>query len=152
MAGSIEDELSVFSEEVEDRRRDPIDPSYLDEGGADTTTDKPPRSQSQPETQQAVAPKPAASKPAAKPRNNGSPTPIAAPATLFWVQLSASGDVGKAQKMKRKVSGMGFKSVIVKEGGYHKVRVGPYAARASASRDMKKLNGKLGTKGWIVAK
>ncbi|MDJ0841230.1 MAG: SPOR domain-containing protein [Acidobacteriota bacterium] len=154
VAASIEDELSVFSEEVEDKRRDPIDPSYLEEGAEPITAEKPPEPEvAEPEVKKPEPKEPetgVVSKPL--PKKDVAPTPIAAPATVFWIQLTASGDPAKAQEMKKKAAGMGYQTVIVKEGGYHKVRVGPYAARASAGRDLKKLNGKLGTKGWIVTK
>ena len=45
----------------------------------------------------------------------------------------------------------GFKGVIVKDGGYYKVRLGEYATRAEASAAAGKVKATLGGAPFVVA-
>ena len=151
----IDSELSVFQEEAEDRRRDPIDPSYLEEGGspATGTANREPTPGSSP-TPPPANPEPTDPAPRATPR----PTPTNVPptvtptATVYWIQVTASRDAAGARAELRKVEAKAFRGVVIQEDGFYKVRVGPYAARPSANRDLQRLKRELGMDGWIVKK
>ena len=45
----------------------------------------------------------------------------------------------------------GFSGIIVKDGGYFKVRLGEYATRADASAGAAKVKAKLGGSPFVVA-
>lgn len=153
----IDSELSVFDEETESARRDPIDPSFLDEGAASpaprqTQTAPPAQTETRRTEPPPASPEPKPSKPAAQP----TPTnvqPTAKPsASVFWIQITASKDAAKARRELTKVQGRGYRGIIIQEGGFHKVRVGPYASRPSAVRDKQRLAADMKYDGWVLRK
>jgi len=153
----IESELSVFDEETESERRDPIDPSFLDEGNDPAPAAKPAPVDPAPppaETRRTETPKPRPEPTKPKPRPN--PTnvpPTATPsASVYWIQITASKDSAKAREELTKVQAKGYRGIIIREGGFHKVRIGPYASRPSAIRDKQKLATEMSYEGWVLRK
>jgi TolA-binding protein len=83
---------------------------------------------STPTATQAPAP-PASSAPSAPP----------APRTGFGVQVGAVNTQAAADKLGKDLQAAGFTPYLVKEGSLYKVRVGPYADRAAATKAAEKI-------------
>lgn len=93
-----------------------------------------------------VVPAPVAAAPAR-------PVPAAerpAPA-VFRVQIVAANSQEAADEMLDRARKAGFTGVIVKEGGYYKVRLGEYATRSEASAAAAKVRARLGGSPFVVA-
>lgn len=153
---SIESELSLFEDE---QRADPVNPQYLDQGDVASNTapanTAPPRTVTpQPEPQRTqprqTPPRQTSTPPAAKP--NTSPDPIHAVATVYWIQIAAVGNQAKAEEQLKKARAKQFSGMLVREGGLYKVRLGPYAARASADSAKARIKRVLGIDGYMVTK
>jgi cell division septation protein DedD len=93
----------------------------------------------------AVKPVPAAPIKPASP-----PAPAAVP-DAYRVQIVAANSQEAADEMLDRARKAGFSGVIVKEGGYFKVRLGQYATRAEASAAAAKVKAKLGGSPFVVA-
>ena len=130
----LDQDLSVFEGDSEEVRQEPVSTSYLD------TPEK------QPAPSERVSEQPT-TKPAVKPNT----APVKSKGG-FWVQLSATGDIGAARKFQREVAGKGYAAVIVTEGAFHKVRVGPYTQRAAADQAKERLNKAFNLQAWVVKK
>lgn len=112
----------------------------------------------------AAAP-PAAKPPVAKPAPTSdkplttslaAPAPVVAPiAAGYAVQLSAPSVESEANALRDRARGLGFDSFVrrvdTESGVRWRVRVGPVADRSSAEALRDSVNGKLGTKGIVVA-
>lgn len=86
------------------------------------------------------------------------PAPAAKPAVVgagFAVQLSAPSVEAEANALRDRARGQGFSSFVQRvetdSGVRYRVRVGPVADRAAAETMRDAVNGKLGTKGIVVA-
>jgi predicted Zn-dependent protease len=126
-------------------------------GGAAGDTAATARTDSAPKPQvarpdSARAPKPAAADSAAArvadspPRRPASPQPV-----RFRVQIAAVATPGAADDAASKAEGLGFPTVIVRERGYYKVRVGEFATRQEALAAVPKLKAGVGGSPFIVA-
>ena len=67
------------------------------------------------------------------------------------MQIVAANSQEAADEMLDRARKAGFKGVIVKDGGYFKVRLGEYATRAEASAAAAKVKAKLGGAPFVVA-
>ncbi len=82
------------------------------------------------------------------------PEPRPAPASItkgFRVQVIAAPTEAKATATIERVKGIGYEAVIVREGGFFKVRAGPFATRAEAQTAMAKIRTRLGGQPFVVA-
>jgi cell division septation protein DedD len=83
--------------------------------------------------------------------------PRAAPATsapvpaAYRVQIVAANTQEVANEMLDRARKAGFSGIVVKEGGFFKVRLGEYATRADASAAAAKMKAKLGGSPFVVA-
>jgi len=110
-----------------------------------------------------VAPKPASTAAAAAPKP--APAAVAKPAAAaaakpaaavgFAVQLSAPSVEADALALRDRARASGFSSFVqrveTEAGARFRVRVGPVADRSAAEAMRDAVNGKLGTKGIVVA-
>jgi cell division septation protein DedD len=106
------------------------------------------------ETAVAAAPSP----PIAAPRQPASAPPPAAPVTAsaerpaaYTVQIVAANSQEVADEILARARSAGFKGVVVKDGGYFKVRLGEYSNRADASTAAARIKAKLGGSPFVVA-
>lgn len=81
------------------------------------------------------------------------PAPAAPPAVpdAYRVQIVAANSQEAAEEMLDRAKKAGFSGVIVKEGGYFKVRLGQYATRADATAAAAKVKARLGGSPFVVA-
>ncbi len=89
-----------------------------------------------------TAVKPAPVKPAAA----AAPVPDA-----YRIQIVAANSQEAADEMLDRAKKAGFSGIIVKEGGYFKVRLGQYASRSDATAAASKVKAKLGGSPFVVA-
>ncbi len=81
------------------------------------------------------------------------PVPVAerpAPA-VFRVQIVAANSQEAADVMLDRATRAGFTGVIVRDGGYYKVRLGEYSTRTEAAAAVAKVKAKLGGSPFVVA-
>lgn len=76
------------------------------------------------------------------------PPPIA---KGFRVQVIAAPTQAKATETVGRLKAAGYNATIVKEGGFFKVRAGPFASKALAQAAMTKIRGRLGGQPFVVA-
>jgi len=76
---------------------------------------------------------------------------VAATPDAYRVQIVAANSQEAADEMLDRARKAGFKGVIVKDGGYYKVRLGEYATRAEASAAAGKVKATLGGAPFVVA-
>lgn len=69
----------------------------------------------------------------------------------YRVQIVAANSQEAADEMLERAQKAGFKGVIVKDGGYFKVRLGEYATRAEATAAASRIKAKLGGSPYVVA-
>lgn len=151
---ALEDDLSVFEEPTTTERRPPIDQRYLEQTPktAETRSQPMERTEIPPVTRPKVEesrPKPPQTRPKPKPTAQYTGTTTTGG---FWIQVMAISDRAKAQAFLNKVKNKGFSAVMVNEGAFHKIRVGPYKDRAKADQARARVNKSLGVKGWVVSK
>ena len=122
-----------------------------------------------PTTDTTVRP-PVAAAPAAPPRDTviklneipqpPGPIPVLprrAPATeapvpaAYRVQIVAANTQDVADEMLNRAKKAGFSGIVVKDGGYFKVRLGEYSTRAEANAAAAKIKAKLGGTPYVVA-
>ena len=83
--------------------------------------------------------------------------PRPAPATAapvpaaYRVQIVAANTQDVADEMLDRARKAGFSGIVVKDGGYFKVRLGEYSTRADASAAAAKIKAKLGGTPFVVA-
>lgn len=74
-----------------------------------------------------------------------------APAAKFRVQVAAVATPGAADDAATKAEELGYPAVIVREGGYYKVRAGAFSTRDEAQAAVAKLKAGLGGSPFVVA-
>ena len=81
------------------------------------------------------------------------PAPSAGPSVpdAYRVQVVAANTQEVADEMLARAKKAGFSGIVVKDGGYFKVRLGEYATRAEASAAATKVKAKLGGSPFVVA-
>ena len=81
------------------------------------------------------------------------PAPSAGPSVpdAYRVQIVAANTQEVADEMLARAKKAGFSGIVVKDGGYFKVRLGEYATRAEASAAATKVKAKLGGSPFVVA-
>ena len=81
------------------------------------------------------------------------PVPSAVPSVpdAYRVQIVAANTQEVADEMLTQAKKAGFSGIVVKDGGYFKVRLGEYATRAEASAAATKVKAKLGGSPFVVA-
>lgn len=107
---------------------------------------------------QAAAPELATATPASMPSTSPAATPVPAPVTAatagFAVQLSAPAAESDANALRDRARAAGLSSFVQRidtaSGVRYRVRVGPYADRASADAALVVVNAKLGTHGMVM--
>ncbi len=104
----------------------------------------------------AATPQPAAALPSKDHRRTPKSAPSKqapnnpAPKGSFTVQIVAAPNQMKADLDVASLKRAGFDGFVVQEGGYFKVRAGPFAARAEAQQALAKIRAQLGGKPFIV--
>jgi cell division septation protein DedD len=81
------------------------------------------------------------------------PAPSAGPSVpdAYRVQIVAANTQEVADEMLTQAKKAGFSGIVVKDGGYFKVRLGEYATRAEATAAATKVKAKLGGSPFVVA-
>lgn len=69
----------------------------------------------------------------------------------FRVQVIAAPTQAKATETAGRLKAAGYNATIVREGGFFKVRAGPFASKALAQAAMTKIRGRLGGQPFVVA-
>lgn len=128
----------------------PAPPSTLPESGVTTTTEKqlpatevaapakPQAEEVKPEPIKAEAAKPVP-QPVAKPVAKPTTKPATVPKQGYAAQVGAFSNAATAEKWKAKLLLQGLPAYTEKSGSNVRVRVGPYATRAEAEAELKKL-------------
>lgn len=78
------------------------------------------------------------------------PTPTVPPAPAWRVQIIAAGTPAEADAALLRARRAGFDAIVVREGNFHKVRVGSYASRAEAAAAATRVKAKLGVAPFVV--
>jgi len=104
-----------------------------------------------PAVQPVAAPVDTAIKPAPAPEKPVAAAPAAPVPDAYRVQIVAANSQEAADEMLDRAKKAGFKGIIVKDGGYFKVRLGEYATRTDASAGATKVKAKLGGSPFVVA-
>lgn len=78
------------------------------------------------------------------------PTPIAPPAPAWRVQIIAAGTPAEADAALLRAKRAGFDAIVVREGNFHKVRIGSYGSRAEAAAEAARVKAKLGVAPFVV--
>jgi cell division septation protein DedD len=90
--------------------------------------------------------------PSGAPAAQADSTPSAgAGRTAFRIQVAAVKTAAAAEAAASRVERAGFSTVIIREGGYYKVRAGAYATRDEAQAGTAKLRAKVGGRPFVVA-
>ncbi len=76
------------------------------------------------------------------------PAPIA---KGFRVQVIAAPTQAKANETIRRLKAIGYAATVVREGGFFKVRAGPFATRNEAQAAATKIRARLGGQSFVVA-
>jgi hypothetical protein len=88
---------------------------------------------------------------AAEPRDSAPPVAPSPRRPAGWtVQLAALGSRVTADELVAAVQRAGYEAAIVREGGLHKVRAGPWAERADAARALETLRARFGGQPFLV--
>ena len=69
----------------------------------------------------------------------------------FRVQVIAAPTEAKATAAIGRLRGVGYEAMIVREGGFFKVRAGPFATKGEAQAAMAKIRTRLGGQPFVVA-
>ena len=131
----LDRELSVF--EPDTTRDQPLDVTY--QGAEDKPVDP-------------IVTQPAAEPNAVAAKSDPIETPVTDTEGGFWIQVLASKDRQQAEEFRKRVRAKGYAVVVLSEGGYFKVQVGPYPARGKAEQDKSAINQFFKVNGWIRAK
>lgn len=154
---SLDDELSMFESDVTEDRRPPIPTDALESKRPEPAPVEVNRQPTRPRETTTSTPRPQAEKPKPKPVAQKPKPPVNKPkpstsGPAFWIQVMASTDRPRAEEFLRKVKANGFGAVMVNEGAFYKIRVGPYRDRPKADAAKSRVNSQLNVKGWIVKK
>jgi hypothetical protein len=92
----------------------------------------------------------------ARPAQPPAPPPSPAPAPPpvrggFRVQVIAAPTEAKAGESIASLKAIGYQSIVVREGGFFKVRAGPFASRAEANAALSRIRTRLGGQPFVVA-
>lgn len=149
---SLDDELSLFEETSKPtERRDPIDTAYL-EASPSIEVQKPEPEPIKPEvTQNEVRRQPEVKKPQPKPEA-APPTISTSPKSGYYIQVLATSERVGANRFRDRLVQRGFPAVLVREGTFYKVRVGPYQQKAKADAEKARVNKAFKVKGWVIKK
>ena len=90
-----------------------------------------------------AAPAPAATQPAVS-----AAQPLAA--GTWRVQIIAAGTAAEADQQLQRAKRAGFEGLVVREGPYHKVRLGSYTTRTAATTAAAKVKAQLGGQPYVV--
>lgn len=104
-----------------------------------------------PDSSPRPAPAPAPPAAAAPPADTSPPAPARPGVAQYRVQVSAVATPGAADEAADRVEKLGYTAVIVREGGFYKVRAGEFATREEARTALGKLKASLGGSPFIVA-
>lgn len=69
----------------------------------------------------------------------------------FWVQVIAAPTQAKASSAVARLKAAGHDAAIVREGGFFKVRAGPFTSRAEAQTALSRIKARLGGQPFVVA-
>jgi cell division septation protein DedD len=78
------------------------------------------------------------------------PAPTAPSAPAWRVQIIAAGSPAEADAALLRARRAGFEAIVVREGNYHKVRVGSFASRADATAAATRVKAQLGGAPFVV--
>jgi len=78
------------------------------------------------------------------------PTPVVPAAPSWRVQIIAAGTADEAQAQVQRAKRAGFDAIVVREGAYHKVRVGSFTSRADAATAAARVKAALGGQPFVV--
>ena len=78
------------------------------------------------------------------------PTPSPSRAPAWRIQVIAAGSATDADAQLLRVTRAGFDGIVVREGNFHKVRVGSFATRAEAVAALARVKAKLGGQPFVV--
>jgi cell division septation protein DedD len=78
------------------------------------------------------------------------PAPTTPPVPAWRVQITAAGSPAEADAALLRATRAGFDAIVVREGNYHKVRIGSYASRAEAAAAATRVKAKLGIDPFVV--
>jgi cell division septation protein DedD len=78
------------------------------------------------------------------------PAPVKPAAQAWRIQVVAAQTPAQADEQVRRAKQAGFDAIVVREGEYHKVRLGTYATRADAVAGLAKVRTKLGGQPFVV--
>lgn len=80
------------------------------------------------------------------------PPPRPAPVVKgFRVQVIAAPTQAKANETIKRLKAIGYAATVVREGGFFKVRAGPFATRNEAQTAVTKIRARLGGQSFVVA-
>ncbi len=79
------------------------------------------------------------------------PSATAPVPSAYRVQIVAANTQDVADEMLNRARKAGFSGIVVKDGGYFKVRLGEYSTRAEATAAAAKIKAKLGGTPYVVA-
>jgi cell division septation protein DedD len=94
---------------------------------------------------------PATADSAAAPPTPPPPPPPPARRTGYFVQVAALPAAPPADEIAASLRRMNYEVVIVQEGGYHKVRAGPFPNRRDASAALARIRSSMGGQPFIVS-
>lgn len=78
------------------------------------------------------------------------PPRAAAPTKGIWVQIIAAPNQAKADETVAAAKRAGYPAVVVSEGGYFKVRAGPFPTRNDGNAALAKIRARMGGKPFLV--
>jgi cell division septation protein DedD len=96
-----------------------------------------------------VTPVPAAP-PAPAPAATPESLPVVARTPAWRLQVIAAGTAAEADAQLLRATRAGFDAIVVREGNFHKVRLGSYASRAEATAAAARVKAKLGVDPFVV--
>jgi cell division septation protein DedD len=96
-----------------------------------------------------ASPVPAAP-PALAPAATPESIPAVARAPAWRLQVIAAGTAAEADAQLLRATRAGFDAIVVREGNFHKVRIGSYPSRAEAAAAVPRVKAKLGVDPFVV--
>ncbi len=84
--------------------------------------------------------------------SQAAPADTGAPAAGWWVQVVAANTQAAADQALAKARKAGFRGAVAREGGFFKVRLGPYASRAEAQAAAPRVKAKLGGAPFVTGR
>lgn len=149
----IEEDLSVFQDELDYAEPQTVDPNYTADSTlsakAAESDQRASQQPSEPAQSRAEAPPPEPAKATSTSRTTSNEKTASSLTKGIYVQVLAIEDAKKAAAFRDKVTRAGYISHLIHEGNYYKVLVGPYDARGAAEDAKSRLRGKFNAAGWI---